>query len=383
MQNPWVYLDYNASTPMDVSVRQAMEPFQTEYYGNASSRHRAGREARAAIEQAREQVAAAVKAHPSQVIFTSGGTEANNLAIKGIIHGPAKSLALSGIEHDSILGPARALQKQGAQLIELAVNDQGVLDIDALDASLAAKPRLVTLMLANNETGAIQPVAEVASKVQLYGGWTHTDAVQALGKIEVDFRELGVQMMSLSSHKIYGPKGAGALIVDKELDLLPLLHGGGHEKGRRAGTENVAGIVGFGQAAELAQQRLVDDHRQQSQLRDELQAMLYQALPAIQVFATEVERIGNTLFFAVPGIDGESLLMNLDESGFGVSAGSACGHNHDEPSHVLAAMGIDPDKARASLRVSLGRDTTRSQLEAFVGCLKQQVDRLSSLACGW
>lgn len=383
MQNPWVYLDHNASTPMDVSVRQAMEPFQTEHYGNASSLHRSGRQARHAIEQAREQVAAAVKAHPSQVIFTSGGTEANNLAIKGIIRGPGETLAVSGIEHSSILEPARALQKQGAQLVELVVNGQGIVDIDALDTSLAAKPKLVSLMLANNETGAIQPVAEVANKVRQQGGWVHSDAVQALGKIEVDFRDLGVHMLTLSSHKIYGPKGVGALIVDKELDLLPLLHGGGHEKGRRAGTENVAGIVGFGQAAELAQQRMADDNRQQSQLRDELQAMLYEAVPGVQVFASDAERIGNTLFFAVQGMDGESLIMNLDESGFGVSAGSACGNHHDHPSHVLAAMGIAPDIARGAIRVSLGRETTQAQIEAFASCLKQQTEKLSSLACGW
>lgn len=383
MQDAWVYLDHNASTPMEPSVRLRMEPYLTSCYANASSRHQMGRQGRQAIEQAREQVAAAVNAHPSQVIFTSGGTEANNLAIKGIIHGPRQGLAVSSIEHSSILAPARAMQKQGARLVELAVNRQGVLDIAALDEALKQPPDLVSVMLANNETGAIQPLLAVADKVRQQGGWIHTDAVQALGKMKVDFRELGVHMLSLSSHKIYGPKGAGALIVDKELDLLPLLDGGGHEKGRRAGTENVAAIVGFGAAAELAQQRLFEDHRQQSALRDALQKMLLEAVPGIEVFATEAERIGNTLFFAVPGIEGQSLLMSLDESGFGVSSSSACGSHHEEPSHVLAAMGVAADIARGSIRVSLGRDTTQSQLEAFVVCLKQQVTRLSSLACAW
>jgi len=320
-----------------------------------------------------------VHAHPSQVIFTSGGTEANNLAIKGMhLARPDAGILVSAIEHESILQPAKRVQ---AAL--LPVDGQGRLDMNRLEASLTAETGLVSVMLVNNETGVIQDIAAIAQRVQAAGAILHTDAVQALGKYPLDMARLGVQMMSLSAHKIYGPKGVGALVVDKGIRFEPLLHGGGHEKGRRAGTENVAGIVGFAKAAELMRLEGPGLAEQQLLLRQRLEHALSATIDGIRFFSAEAGRVNNTCFFAVPGIDGEALLLALDGAGFAVSSGSACGSKDSEPSHVLMAMGVETELARGALRISLGKSNTEQQVDALASAVQQQVEAMRRLACAW
>ncbi|MDH5301085.1 MAG: cysteine desulfurase [Gammaproteobacteria bacterium] len=374
-----VYLDYNATTPVDSLVLEAMLPFLQTLSANPSAVHAPGRQARAAMDVAREQVAALVNAHPSQVVFTSGGSEANSLAILGCARGMGFShIACSAIEHPAVLEACYALQRQGVRFDELATGPDGLLRQSALRTSLQQGLGLLSVMLANNETGVLQQVQEIAVLARAHGAVVHTDAVQALGKIPVDFRGLGVQMMTLSAHKIYGPKGVGALVMDKQLKLEPQIYGGGQEKGLRSGTENVAAIVGFGKAAEIAKANLQQMTRLQ-QLRDQLEQGLMQ-LGGVVVFARHADRLPNTSFFSVAGIDGETLLMNLDLAGFAVSSGSACASKSEQPSHVLMAMGVEKDIARGAIRVSLGRATSADDIHAFLQALQQQISMLRSLS---
>lgn len=374
-----VYFDHNATTPVADEVWERMLPFYGRRYGNASSRHGFGRQARQAVEEAREQVAAAVGAHPSQVIFTSGGTEANNLAIKGVA-GWMKpgTLAVSSIEHPCVTQPARDLRRQGWKLQEIAVDAECRLDLDELDRTLAESPALVSVMLANNETGAVQEVAEVARRAWQKGVPVHTDAVQALGKMPLDFSALGVDLMTVSAHKIYGPKGAGALIVDKRVEIAPLLSGGGQERGYRSGTENVPAIVGFGAACGMISERLAQVLQDGSRLRDRLEAGLKQA--GAVIFAAGATRLPNTSFFALPGVEGETLVMALDRAGFAVASGAACSSASSEVSPVLAAMKVDPVLAKGAVRVSLGKDNDEAQVDAFLKVLHGEVKRMRSLA---
>ncbi len=374
-----IYLDHNATTPLAAEVLEAMLPYLRQHYANPSALHEPGRRARAAIERAREQVAALAGAHPSQVIFTSGGTEANNLALKGCMRGMGlRRLAVSAVEHASVREPAREL---GAT--EIGVDEQGRVSPRHLAACLREqRPQLLSVMLANNETGVVQDIAGLAGMAREAGVIVHTDAVQAAGKLRLDFAASGVHMLSLSAHKIRGPKGVGALVVDKALELAPLLSGGGQEKGRRSGTENVAGIVGFGCAAERAAANLAQRRRRLAALRDALEARLA-AIDGISVFGAAVERLPNTSFFAVDGIDGETLLMSLDVNGVAVASGSACASKQTTPSHVLMAMGVNETLARGAIRVSLGEDNTLGDIERFVAILKQQTEaarRMSVLA---
>lgn len=374
-----VYFDHNATTPVADEVWERMLPFFRQHYGNASSRHGFGRQARQAVEEAREQVAHAVGAHPSQVIFTSGGTEANNLAIKGVA-GWMKpgTLAVSSIEHPCVTQPARDLRRQGWKLKEIAVDAECRLDLDDLDRTLAESPALVSVMLANNETGAVQEVAEVARRARQKGVLVHTDAVQALGKMALDFAALGVDLMTVSAHKIYGPKGAGALIVDKRVELVSLLSGGGQERGYRSGTENVSAIVGFGAACEGISDRLARVLQDGPRLRNRLEAGLKEA--GAVVFAAGATRLPNTSFFALPGVEGETLVMALDRAGFAVASGAACSSASSEVSPVLAAMGMDPALAKGAVRVSLGKDNDGPQVDAFLKALHGEVARLQSMA---
>ena len=368
-----IYLDHNATTPIDEHVLERMLPYLRQYYGNPSSLHRSGRVARAAVDQAREQVATLVQAHPSQVVFTSGGTEANNLAVAGLAGAmPAGRLAVSAIEHSSLLGPARALAQQGWGLDVIAVDDQGRVTPQALAAALRPDTRLVSVMMANNETGVVQDIPPLSAAARAAGAVMHCDAVQAAGKMAVDFPASGVQLMSLSAHKIYGPKGVGALIVDKSLDLRPLLYGGGHERGLRAGTENVAGIVGFGAAAELAAAQWPARRAHASSLRAHFETRLRAELPELVVAAQAAERLPNTVMLAVPGIDGPSLLMNLDQAGIAVSSGSACTAGNTEPSHVLVALGFPAALARNAVRVSFGQANSGADVDALIDALRTQ-----------
>ncbi len=347
-----------------------MLPYLTERHGNPSSIHSPGRVVRAAIDQARTQVADLVGAHPTQVIFTSGGTEANNLAFNILSNFEPGTLCVSAVEHPAVLEVAKYWQSKGWQLEVAPVDSNGVVDEAAAKVLLAEKPTLFSCMIANNETGAIQPVAELAKLAGQYEVICHTDAVQAVGKIEVDFESYGVNLMSLSSHKIYGPKGVGALIVDKSLDLSPLIIGGGHEKGWRSGTENVAGIVGFGKAAEIAKQHVSVRHTRMSELRDNLQSAL-KGIEGVHIISESAQRLPNTLLIAMPGIEGETLLMNLDAKGFAVSSGSACASANTGPSHVLEAMHLQESLAQSTLRISLGKDSTWAECEQFVMAVRE------------
>ena len=377
--NAPVYLDHNATTPLDEAVLAAMLPFLRDQHGNASSRHELGTAARRAVERAREQVAAAVGAQPAQVVFTSGGTEANNLFIKGAaaMRKPQQVL-VSAIDHPCVAAPAKDLTRAGWTLRRLAVSADGELDLADLDDALIRPTGLVSTMLANNETGVLQPVACVAQRAREHGAWMHTDAVQALGKIPVDFEALGVHALSVSAHKLRGPKGAGALILDKRIEVKPLLHGGGHEAGMRSGTENVPAIVGFGAACELALARLDAFARQAGRLRDLLDSRL-RGLGAV-VFGQRAPRLPNTTYFAIEGIEGETLVIELDRLGFCVASGSACSSTSTEPSATLLAMGVGPELARGAVRVSLGEQNTERDIDAFAQALGATAARLRQLS---
>jgi cysteine desulfurase len=372
-----VYLDYNATTPLDERVLAEMMPYLQGIVGNASSVHRYGRLVRAAIDRAREQVAQLVNAQPTQIYFTSGGTEANNLAIKGYAATrlPGR-FAYSAIEHSSIVESAEQLERGGWQCDVIAPDSEGRITPAAVRNIVRTDTALVSVMSANNETGVIQDIKGIAQELRQVGAVLHTDAVQAAGKIELDFQASGAQLMSLSAHKIYGPAGVGALVVDKRLELQPLLHGGGHEKGLRAGTENVAGIVGFGAAAELAQRELESRNQHLRALRDRLEACLH-TLPGVVIFGEHAERVSNTVQIGVPGIDSEALLMQLDRYGIAVSSGSACSSDSTEPSHVLMAMGVNRELARSAIRISLGKDSTQEQVQNLCVTLDELIKQLS------
>ncbi len=378
-----VYLDWNATTPLDEVVREAMLPWlgvgEQARFGNASSRHEYGRQARAAIDEARVRVASAVGAHATEVVFTSGGSEANNLFLKGAagVFKPAL-LAISAIEHPCVREPARQLQRGGWALREIGVDAQGLVDEASWQAVLADRPRLVSVMMANNETGVVQDLARIAAQARTVGAWVHTDAVQAVGKLEVDFRTLGVHALSLSAHKIGGPLGAGALIVDKRVELTPLIAGGGQERGLRSGTENVAAIVGFGVACERARAAQAQEAQRLGALREELERGLLQC--GASIFSAQAPRLPNTVFFAIGQIDGETLVAKLDRAGFACASGSACSSANPEPSHTLLAMGVERGLARAAVRISLGRDTTAEQVRAFLAALAGVTDNLRNLA---
>lgn len=374
-----VYLDHNATTPLDPAVREAMLPWLGERFGNASSRHEYGRAARKAIDEARAQVAAAVNAHPTEIIFTSGGSEANNLFIKGAAALMKPGLvAISAVEHPCVREPATQLVRNGWRCVEIGVDTDGLIDLQAFEGVLAEKPKLVSVMLANNETGVIQDVAALAAGVRAKGGWMHCDAVQALGKIDVDFRALGVHGLTVSAHKIYGPLGAGALIVDKRVELAPLIAGGGQERNLRSGTENVMAIVGFGKACEL-----VVAARQERALRlAGLQLRLEAGLVQLggKIFSAAARRLANTSFFAFEGVDGETLVGKLDRAGFAVASGSACSSANPQPSHTLMAMGVGESLARAAVRVSFGAGSTQQDVDGFLKALGENLASLRTLA---
>lgn len=373
------YFDHNATTPLDGRVLEAMLPYFREHYGNASSRHAFGREARRAIDEARERVAEAVGAQASQVYFVSGGTEGNNLLVKGAAARLKPSqIAVSAVEHPCVMKPALELRGQGWKLRTLAVDSAGRLDLADLESALREQTGLVSVMLANNETGVVQDVAAVAEKSRSAGAIVHTDAVQALGKLPVSFADLNVHAMSLSAHKIYGPKGMGALILDKRLDIRPQIVGGSHEKGLRAGTENVPAIVGFGVACALAVERMAQFSSRLRPLQERLEQGLLE-LGAV-LFGNDANRLPNTSYFAFPGVDGETLVMGLDRAGFAVASGSACSSGTGEPSPVLMAMGVERELARGALRVSLGKDSDLEQIERFLRALRGEISNLRQLA---
>jgi cysteine desulfurase len=375
-----IYLDWNATTPLRPEARAAMAA-AWELSGNPSSVHAEGRRARRLVEDSRAEVAGAVGASPRNLVFTSGGTEANALALTpGLRRGsgpPVQKLLVSAIEHASVLSggrfPAAAIQQVG-------VSRSGLLDLAHLRALLAAgPPALVSVMLANNETGAIQPIGEVAEIVHQAGGLLHVDAIQAFGKIAFDINALGVDLVTVSAHKIGGPKGVGALMLaDGVLGFEPGLRGGGQELGRRAGTENVAGIAGFGAAAKAAMAALDDDAARLEALRDQLESGLRRT-PGVIVFSDDVQRLPNTVLFTVPGLRAETAVIGFDLAGIAVSSGSACSSGKVQPSHVLEAMGVGPDLAQGAVRLSLGWSTTSRDIDS---CLEAWLKLAGTLLKG-
>ncbi len=358
-----IYFDHNATTPLEQRVLDAMLPYMTSLYGNPSSLYRFGRIARSAIETAREQLAALTDALPEQIIFTSGGTEANALALANAGKG---SVFISAIEHPAVFENALALQNS---VTVLEVEPSGCIDMAKFNRHSFNRGDFVSIMLANNETGAVQDMTGIAESLKGRGVTLHSDAVQALGKIPVSFKKLGVQLMSVSSHKIYGPKGCGALIFDPELNLQPLQRGGDQERGLRAGTENVAAIVGFGKAAELAKAEFAERIAKLLALRDRLEQQLL-TIPDLEIFAQAAPRLPNTVQFGIPGIRGDMLLMQLDRKNIAVSSGSACSAGSAETSPVLKAMGITPALANSAIRLSLGKDNNEQEVDDFVQTLK-------------
>lgn len=364
-----LYFDHNATTPLDERVLDAMLPFLNAFYGNPSSLYRLGRMSRSAMDTAREQVAALVGARPAQIVFTSGGTEANNLALRGLLlQTPNVGFAVAAIEHASVLETAWLLQQYGYKLETLAVDTQGRIDETEIDRVGTTGVKIVSIMLGNNETGVIQDVQKLADRLRAHNIVVHSDAVQAIGKIPVDFTRLNVQMMSLSSHKIYGPKGCGALVKDESVVLMPQLSGGGQEHGLRAGTENVAAIVGFGKAAELALAELNARVETLQRLKERFEAGL-RSIAGVVIFSGQVQRLPNTVQFGIAGQDGETLQMQLDRKGIAVSSGSACASGR-KSSHVLAAMGVDDELAKSAIRVSLGASNTEQDVDECIGVLK-------------
>ena len=377
-----IYFDHNATTHLDPRVLEAMMPYLSGPAANPSSLHRYGRLARDAIEAARVQVAQLVGAQPHEVIWTSGGTEANNYAIKGVMQaarGRVPTRILYGAtEHPAVMEAAESLRANGCEVEAIAVDHRGLIDPAALTAQLAKSPtRLVSIMRANNETGVIQDIASLAPIVHAAGAWLHVDAVQAAGKLAVDMDELGADLLTVSSHKIYGPKGIAALVVRSDVELEALQHGGAQERGRRGGTENVAAIAGFGRAAELAIEELDQRTQHYAQLIEQLDAGLQQ-IPEIVMFGEGVARLPNTRQFALTGYDGEALLMELDRKAIAVSSGSACASGSGEPSHVLLAMGFDPVTAKGAIRVSVGVVNTSNEVERFLQALAEIARTLRS-----
>jgi cysteine desulfurase len=379
-----VYLDHNATTPVEPEVLDAMLPYFSGDYGNASSIHSFGQRSRSAVETAREQVAALIEARPQEIVFTSGGTEADNHAIFGIA-ATAKvpaHIVTTAIEHEAVLNTCQALEKRGVSVTYLGVDGDGRIDLLALRENLKVHPEtaLITVMHANNELGTVQPLDEIgriASEADVY---FHTDAVQSAGKIPIDVNLLKLDLLSLSGHKLYAPKGIGALYVRGGTRLRQLLYGGHHQRGFRPGTENVAGIVGLGKAAQIAKASLADDAKRVSALRDALERTLLQRVPDARANGAGAPRTPNTTNITFPGIEGEALVIALDLKGLACSTGAACSSGAVEPSHVLTAIGLPADEARASLRFSLGRHTTAADIDFALRVIPAAVAQLRELS---
>jgi cysteine desulfurase len=369
-----IYLDHNATTPLDPQVLEAMVQVLREDFGNASSLHWFGQRSRAAVEEARALVAALIGATPGEIVFTGSGTEADNMALRGVLgraREPRRTLVITAIEHHAVLNTGRALSEEGVAVQTVRAREDGRIDLDDLASKVDERTALVSLMLANNETGVVQPVAEAARHARGRGALVHCDAVQAAGKVPVDVRELDADLLSLSAHKIGGPKGVGALYVRRGTVLKALLRGGAQERNRRAGTENVAGIVGFGVAAALARERLPGESARLGPLRDAFEQRLLATAGARRNGGEP--RVANTTNVSFEGTEAESLLMALDLAGIAVSTGAACAAGATEPSHVLRAMGLPAERVQASLRFSLGRSTTAADLDRVARAVVEAV----------
>ncbi len=382
-----VYLDYNATTPVDARVLEAMLPYLGENFGNAGSVHTPGQRARAAVDAARESVAALIGAKPSEIVFTSGGTEADNLAVFGSVSAstkPRKHVITTAVEHHAILHSCEELERQGIDVtvvpVSHAANSQGIVDPEDIRRALRPETILISVMHANNELGVIHPIEEIGRIAAEADVHFHCDAVQSAGKVPLDVNALGVDLLSISAHKFCGPKGVGALYVRSGTPLAPRFFGGHAERDRRPGTENVPGIVGIGKAADLARKLLAEDSVRIRALRDRLEAALLQEIPAARLNGDRSHRVPNTTSMSFPGAGGEALLIALDLQGVACSTGAACSSGSTEPSHVLLAAGLSRDDARSSLRFSLGRPTTAEEIDHAISVIPAVVDRIRALS---
>jgi len=375
-----VYMDNNASTPVLPQVLEAMCPYFAEQFGNPSSIHQYGQQARAAVERARESVAELIGARSAEIVFTSGGTEADNLAIFGLAE-PGDHIITSTVEHHAVLNACRELEKRGCKLTLVPVDSRGMVDPDDVRRALRPDTKLITVMMANNETGVMQPVEEIGRIAAEADVYFHTDSVQAAGKVPINVKAIGCDLLSISGHKMHAPQGTGALYVGRGTLLRPLLYGGSHERSRRAGTENLPGIVGFGKAAEIARQSLEQgDGKKFATMRDRIETAVLQEIESVGVNGGGAARVPTTTNIHFDFIEGEALVIALDLKGLAVSTGAACSSGAIEPSHVLSAMGLPPEQARASLRFSLGKQNTPEDVDFALSILPETVARLRELS---
>lgn len=378
-----VYLDYAATTPVHPEVILAMTPYFAEIWGNPSSIHACGLEARSAVEEARDKIAGLIGAHKDEIFFTSGGTEADNWALQGIAsanRARGNHIITSSIEHHAVLETCKHLEEQGFSITYLPVDRYGMVNPDEVKKAITSKTILISIMHANNEVGSIQPIPEIGKVAKTAGVYFHTDAVQTVGHIPVDVNKLGVDMLSISAHKLYGPKGIGALYIRAGTDIQPLIYGGGQEKQMRAGTENVPGIVGFGKAVELAQEEMDDEARRISQLRDTLLKNIMKNVEHTYLNGHPTKRLPNNANVSFAFVEGEAICLNLDLAGICAATGSACSSMSMEASHVLLAIGLSPELARSSLRFSFGKWSTEEDVKYVLEKLPAAVSRLRSIS---
>jgi cysteine desulfurase len=376
-----VYFDHAATTPVDPAVLEQMLPYFSQDYGNASELHRLGRQARAAVDDARARVAAALGAGDKEIVFTSGGTESDNLALTGYLQRfEPGHLIVSAIEHPAVMETARALNRAGWAVDFVPVDGYGTVDLEAYEQAFRPDTRLASVMFANNVIGTIQPVAKLARIAHEHGAAFHTDAVQAVGSLPVDVKALGVDMLSLSGHKLYGPKGVGALYVKRGTRLTPIMNGGGHERRLRSGTENVPGIVGLAAALDMATAALPTTAPYLAGLRDRCAEGVLAGVPDVQYLGHPTERLPGNVAFTVRFIEGESMLLSLDAKGIMVSSGSACASGSLEPSHVILALGLGAEEAHGSMRLSLGRENTGEEVETFLQVFPPIVEKLRQMS---
>ncbi|MFH0931696.1 MAG: cysteine desulfurase NifS [Candidatus Zixiibacteriota bacterium] len=378
-----IYLDHNATTPVHAEVLEAMLPFYKEGFGNASSIHSFGREAKVALEESREKIAKLLNVDPLEIYFTSGGTESDNLAIKGIAWANRKKgnhIITSQIEHHAILESCKFLEREGFEVTYLPVDNYGLVDPDELKKNIKKETILVSIMYTNNEVGTIEPIEELSKITRENGVYFHTDAVQSTGKIKIDVNKLNVDLLSLSAHKFYGPKGVGAIYIKRGVRLTPLAHGGHHEKARRAGTENVPGIVGLAKALETANRDMEKEDKRLKNLSKRFFEKIKEKISDVYLNGHPELRIPNTLNLSFKGVEGESIILSLDLKGIAVASGSACTSGSLEPSHVLSAMEVPPDLAQSSLRFSFGRSNTIDDIDYVVEVLPEIVSRLRAMS---
>ena len=381
-----IYMDHSATSPVDPEVFEAMKPYFVEQFGNASTLYSLGRDARKAMENARAQVASLIGAKTEEIVFTSGGTESDNIAIKGTAYrlkDKGNHIITSAIEHPAVEETCKYLEKNGFEVTYLPVYEEGIVRVSDLEDAITDKTILITIMHANNEIGTIQPIAEIGKIAREKKIYFHTDAVQTVGKIPVNVEELNVDMLSLSAHKVYGPKGIGALYVRKGVRLEPIVHGGGHEKGLRPGTENVSGIVGLGKACELAGKNLDKDAKYITNLRDKLIKGVLDSVEQSYLNGHPTKRLPNNVNFRFTSIEGESLVLHLDSKGIAGSTGSACSSKKLEPSHVLTAIGLKEVDAHGSLRLTLGKENTEEDIVHAIKAIQEVVETLRKLSPLW